>query len=579
MKIIPLILSYLINDFFSSLVHDQAHLHTWKQAQIILALIFSIGNESEVLPDHNQWISDRHPSSPTETPARIVLRALVSTLAVIWYLNKREASLAEIEVCHVVLRNAAINAGLLYRLKQLIINRPKKPTRGGKHYPRLKSKDLTIGHFYFGGIKFYYLTQLACFQRLYGLYGSGKDTELTERFHKKVVKQPLESISNQFGGRLVECARHMQKHAHAECMHFKAKLSGEIVDPSRDSEIDENKDDDIECDFVEKSRSKAFKKQLLRVADSAFHTQDVSFSGFPWLHPVVTIQSLFSLLSVHRDGLRADSAKHAEYKVLKQALRDSDKKQWVKLILIDGYKLNSVLRCGDLDLTKGAYFIRSCQTYQDDRRGPIVQRTSHAINSFVFAQLVEGVELVRILGIVLCEDERLRETGQEVAVYCVVVVLSPAAEEYLPYDVYEYKLLYDEMRTHPDMRIVNTDSITSPCFCVSVQPDNFRTVDDFTKSTPRFYCIPPSRINPRQESYTDLRDRCNTPTVDAFRSVADMNDINSRLDEEVAKFKLVNNTKRLEKAAAAKERRKDKAAEKRLEKKMCGKRDESNSDA
>jgi len=502
----------------------------------------------------------------------------VSTLTVVWYLNKKEASLAEIEVCHVVLRNAAINAGLLYRLKQFIINRPKKPPRGGKHYPRLKSKDLTIAHFYFGGIKFYYLTQLACFQRLYGLYGSGKDTELTESFHKKVVKQPLESISNQFGGRLVECARHMQKHAHAECMNFKSKLSGDkITDPSCDSDDEENKDDDVECHFMKKSRSKAFKKQLLHVTESAFHTKDVSFSGFPWLHPFVTLESLFSLLTIHRNGLSVDSGKRAEYMVLKQALRKSDRKQWAKLILIDGYKLSSVLRCGDLDLTKGEYFIRSCQTYQDDRRGPIAQRTSHAINSFVFAKLGEGVELVRILGIVLCEDERARENGQEVAVYCVVVVLSPAAEEYLPYDVYEYKLLHEVMKTHPDLRIVNTDSITSPCFCVSVQPDNFRTVDNFTTSTPRFYCIPPSRINPRQESYTDLLVRCNTSTVDAFRSVADMNDINSKLGEDVAKFTLDNNAKKLEKTAAAKERRKEKAAKKRLEK-TARKRGESNSD-
>ena len=97
--------------------------HTWKQAQVVLALIFSIGEDSSVLPDHNDWREDGAAFDLEETPAKICFRALVSALQAVWYLSKEDASVEEIHTCHVVLRNAAIHAHLLHRLKQFVVNR------------------------------------------------------------------------------------------------------------------------------------------------------------------------------------------------------------------------------------------------------------------------------------------------------------------------------------------------------------------------------------------------------------------------------------------------------------------------
>jgi len=543
-----------------------AHLHTWKQAQVLLDLIFCIGSDSEVLPDHNNWRSRRDGVSPTETPARIVLRALVSTLHVLWFLKKREASLAEIDVFHLLLRNAAVNANLLYRLKQYVVNRPKKPVRGSLVMKHLSPKNLTMGHFYFGGIKFYYMMQLAYYQRMYGLYGSGKDTELTERFHKKVVKQPLESISNVFGGRLVECARHMQKHVHAECLSFKAALSGEIVHPSLPEELDNGSEEELDCSVLKKSKMAAFNKMALCVNGASFHTDKTCKEGFPWLHPFVSLSLLYALMRTHLTRLRtcvgADASLTAELVSLENAMRRNDNRSKSKVHLVDGYKLQSDLRCGDLDVSKGMYYIRSNQLYRDDRRGPVAERLTHAVNSFVFADVEGVIELVRILGIVVCENES--KVQPESAVYCVVVVMSPSAWEYLPYHVYQYKLRHvDASTSYPELQIINTNSITAPCFCVSVDPDNFLTVDDLAATTARFYNIPHTWIDPRSESYASYRHESNSEFVDAFRSVEDMNKVNEQLQTEVAKFKITSEDQRALRSEASKITRKDKASKKK----------------
>ena len=532
-------------------------------------MIFSIGDDSRVLPDHNDWRSSRDAVLETETPAKIVLRALVSTLAVWFFLNKREASLAEIEVFHVVLRNASVNAHLLYRLKQYVVNRPHKPDRGKMTIKHLSRKHYTLSHFYFTGIKFYYMTQMAYYQRMYGLFGSGKDTELTERFHKKVVKQPLETISNVFGGRLVECARHMQKHAHIECLRYKAALSGEVVDPFL-GEVCEDADneDDQECSVLKYSRSKSFTRHLLSVSNGAFHGETSSFTGFPWLHPFVTLIILFDLMVKHLLFLQKSVSTRKEYLLLQGGMSNNGQKHHPKLLLIEGYKMNCGLRCGDLDGTQGMYYIRSNQAYKDDRRGPIANRQTYAVNSFVFAVIDDQVELVRILGILLCmgvEDEEIRQIqSQGDLVYCAVVVMSPAAWGYLPFHVYKYSFLAGS--TKPDLRILNTREITAPCFCVSVQPDHFREVDNLMASTPRFYNIPHTMINPREDSYTEYRHLCNSDYVDAFRTVEDMNEINDSLLKDVAEFKVSDDGLRLLRAEAAKEKRKGLAAEKKAAK-------------
>ena len=123
--------------------------HTWKQAQVILALIFCIGEDSSVLPDHNEWREDGESMSLEETPAKICLRALVSALQIIWFLGKDDATESEIETCHIVLRNGAINAHLLHRLKQFVCNRKTPAKQGSRIFKVWKTSELTLSYFVF----------------------------------------------------------------------------------------------------------------------------------------------------------------------------------------------------------------------------------------------------------------------------------------------------------------------------------------------------------------------------------------------------------------------------------------------
>ena len=556
----------MTNNFFNS-----ANLHTWKQAQILLAVIFSIGTDSAVLPDHNRWRSDHVEVPPSETPARIVLRGLISTLEFIWFLGKTEATIPELEVCHIVSRNTAINLNAVYTLKQFVVNRSKRPKRNCGMYPSLPISDVTIHHFYYHGVKFSYMTTLACFQRMFGLTGSGKDTEMTESFHKKVVKAPLEAISNNTAGRDVECARYMQKTIHAECMMHKTVLSNEA----------EKKSDGVELSpgpSVEDTlfRCNSFRRKQMWSKEGKFCSPDSSFIGHPFLHPRISLEILHYTFCVYQESMLSDftsSTNRREHYELGLVLQlhapctsgPPSQGTIPKLFLTEAVKRSSSLRCGDLKHTRGVHFLRSTQEYSDERRAIASQRTSHALNSFGFANIPDGRYcLVRILCIAIVEGI-LSQT-----VYCLVVVMTRAKPGFLPYDVYKYSFVDDGTSPpYPDILIVNADNISCPAFCVSVDPTRFRAVDDLLSDGDLYYCIPPQRVLCKKGTYQDIL--ClNSEEFDAFRSVSKMNDLNRDLEERVAAFNVSAVGKREEKAAAATIRRKDQAKAKKEAKKKDG---------
>ena len=549
----------LTNDFV-----NLAHLHTWKQAQILLAVIFSIGTDSAVLPDHNRWRSDHADVGATETPARIVLRGLISTLELLWFLGKAEATIPELEVCHIVSRNTAINLNAAYTLKQFVLNRSKRPKRNCGMYPSLPISDITIHHFYYHGVKFSYMTTLACFQRLFGLTGSGKDTELTESFHKKVVKAPLEAISNNTAGRDLECARYMQKTVHAECMMQKTVLTNEVekIEGILLPSFLALEDSSFRC--------KSFRRQLLSCKAGRFCTPDPSFIGHPFSHPRISLEILHLTFCYYHRNLIASSTSNAirsEQYNLGLVLKlhapstggvSANQQPLPKLFLTEAVKMSSQLRCGDLKHTRGDYFIRSTQEYCDDRRGIGSERTFHALNSFCFANIPDGrYSLVRILCIGLLEGTNTS------LVYCLVVVMTRAKPGFLPYERYKYSFVDDgSSPPYADVFLLNADNISCPAFCVSVNPTRWRAVDDLLSDGELYYCIPPQRVLCKKETYEEMLS-LNSTKFDAFRSVIKMNDINRSLEERVAAFNATASDKKEERMAAAAERRKEKAQEKK----------------
>ena len=555
----------LINYFFNS-----ANLHTWKQAQILLAVIFSIGTDGAVIPDNNRWRSDHLEVPASETPARIVLRGLISTLEFLWFMGKTEATIPELEVCHIVSRNTAINLNAVYTLKQFVVNRSKRPKRNCGMYPSLPSSDVTIHHFYYHGVKFSYMTTLACFQRLFGLTGSGKDTEMTESFHKKVVKAPLEAISNNTAGRDLECARYMQKTLHAECMMHKTVLSNETeksdgVELSPDSSAEDNL---FQC--------KSFRRQQLWSKEGKFCTPDSSFIGHPFLHPRISLEILHITFCVYHENLMSASTtsttrrEHYELGLVLQLHAPSTRGllshgPTPKLFLTEAVKRSSNLRCGDLKHTRGVHFLRSTQEYSDDRRAIVSQRSFHALNSFCFARIPDGRYcLVRILCIAVL-DGTLTPT-----VYCLVVVLNRAKPGFLPYDIYKYSYVDDGTSPpYADVLLLNADNISCPAFCVSVDPTRFKAVDDLLSDGELYYCIPPQRVLCKKGTYEEILS-LNSEEFDAFRSVIKMNDMNRNLEEKVAAFNISAVENRAEKAAASAIRRKEQAKAKKDAKKRDG---------
>ena len=516
-----------------------AKLHTWKLAQLLLGLIFSIGNDSLILPDHNNWRADSASTPVTETPAKVVLRALVSALEVHWYLEKRQATLWELDVFHVVLRNAAINANLLNRLKQFVLNRKKKPKRLSKLYPVLKASEITIHHFYYGGVKFHYMTFFACFQRLFGLHGSGKDTEKTESFHKQSVKAPMKSISNHSGNRLLECAKEMQKNAHAACMMEKIKATQQEAEDDSDVSFADDERDDITK--RKRFRSQCFKNTRIVVGRSTFTGLDAGFKGSPYLHPIVSLGILFAAFLEHLNVLEDTAVETSELSFLRQALGENPDQSYhctrnFSWTLVEGLKLSSDLQCGDLMTAEGKFFIRSTRQFKDDRKGAIAERTFHPEHSFVFVQscLAKSAKLVRVLGVIVCRDVVSYRSED----FFIGVTLSRARDGYLPFDRYDYSFVrVNESEGYPDIEIFNCKDIASPAWCVPVNPLNFTSLHDPITSKNYHYCIPPSRVLCNAQQYEDLLG-LNTKHLNPFRNVSDLNILNTVLEGDVDAFNL-----------------------------------------
>ena len=507
---------------------------------MVLALVFCIGENSSVLPDHNNWRADGESLPITYTPAKIVLRALVSALQVEWFLSKRRATVAEIHVFHVVLRNTAINLHELYQLKQFVTKRKQYRNRGS--FSSLRAKDITTSHLYFKGVKFHYLQKMAGNQLLFGLFGIGKDTERTELSHKATVKAPLEGISNQRNGRLVECARFMQKNVHAKCMAEKLRATN-AMDEKVDTHEPKGKrvvesTGEKETGRIRESKeqaSKSFKRQQIISGKSRFITSDPTFTGFPFLHPRVDLQILH--VAIHEFASDRRNMGKKQHDMLVRALQcvAPSTNQISKLYLTEGLKISTTARCGDLDST-GVYSIRSNQMFSDDCRSRLADRTSHAVHNFVFVSERGVSNLVRLLGLIQCEQYNEPQGGKKELVeareYCVAVVMSKMPKGYLPFDRYGYRVLQAHGVDYPDIRIFPCDSIAYPAYCVPTNPEDFRTVENLSDSSVSFYNIPMSRVLCEYQAYTDLL--ClNSDHVKAFRTVAEMNVINGKLLDDV----------------------------------------------
>jgi len=461
----------------------------------------------------------------------------VSALEVHWYLEKRQATLWELDVFHVVLRNAAINANLLYRLKQFVLNRRKKPKRLSKIYPVLKDRDITIHHFYYGGVKFHYMTFFACFQRLFGLHGSGKDTEKTESFHKQSVKAPMQSISNHSGNRLLECAKEMQKSAHAACMMEKVKATQlGAVDDNDVASADDERDDHTKR---KRFRSQCFKKTNIVVGRRTFRGLDAAFNGSPFLHPIVTLQLLFAAFVEYLTMLERADGETGHVLFLRQALGENPEISYhgnrsFSWTLVEGLKLCSDLQCGDLLTADGNFFIRSTRKFKDDRKEAIADRTYHPEHSFVFVQqsVTETEKLIRVLGVIVCQDVVTFHREE----FFIGVNLCRVRDGYLPFDRYDYCFAKTtELAGYPDIAIFNCKLISSPAWCVPVNPLHFTSLNDPITSKRYHYCIPPSRVLCNAPHYDDLQE-LNTQNLNPFRDVAELNKLNSDLERDVDVF-------------------------------------------
>ena len=146
----------------------------------------------------------------------------------------------------------------------------------------------------------------------------------------------------------------------------------------------------------------------------------------------------------------------------------------------------------------------------------------------------EDIRLVRVLGLMLLEGHG--ETPQQ---YCCCVVMKLVRKGYLPFDRYRYLSIRsgiagDDTRV-PDIRLFHIRRIVDPAFCISSSPQQFQHVDDLTRKSESFYCIPPSRVLSR---FTDYEHLCleNSVPINSFREVTDMNAINSSLEEEVGRY-------------------------------------------
>lgn len=160
-----------------------------------------------------------------------------------------------------------------------------------------------------------------------------EDTEGLERFHKEVVKEPLSGISNQAGSRTLECAKYLLKRTHAEGLMHKVDLTDQMAGGN-----DEGHEDGV-CSVIWNYRAKNFRWIEIvprRRLKSFQNSSDAQFSGFPFLHPHISLNLLFEVFAIYRKQLTGRIGCAEELACLRFAFRKHLTSS--KFILSEGVK-------------------------------------------------------------------------------------------------------------------------------------------------------------------------------------------------------------------------------------------------
>ena len=159
--------------------------------------------------------------------------------------------------------------------------------------------------------------------------------------------------------------------------------------------------------------------------------------GYPFLHPQLPLALLYEATLTYLAKLKRTSRRPGEEIVLLEAALglSFDMETLPSFILTEAIKCPTPTRAGDVSRS-GAFFIRSTQDYTYERSSRVSERTSNAINSFVFVRLdgdAAEIDLVRVLGLLLLEG------ADGTPQYCCCVVMKLVSKGYLPFDRYRYR--------------------------------------------------------------------------------------------------------------------------------------------
>ena len=170
---------------------------------------------------------------------------------------------------------------------------------------------------------------------------------MSESSHKVYVKDALENTGNHIGSRTLECAKFLQKKAHADGLMRKVDATNRIAaaEASPLAEPAPPADGSDGCPLLWKYRVRNVRSVVVSATEEGFAIgrPGVHGDGYPFLHPQVSLARLHDCTIAYLAELKRQSRKHEEEIVqLESALgRSSDMDIAPSLILTEAIKCNT----------------------------------------------------------------------------------------------------------------------------------------------------------------------------------------------------------------------------------------------
>lgn len=450
-------------------------LEAWKLLPALFRLMICFGlRHADMVPSKIANIDD--------IPMTI-MNCLVSVIDFAFYMRSKSLTVEKLNVSKRIGKYVGKCIIRLFRMKNALLNHNDN---------KFKIKT-------YQAIKLHLMEHFVAQKVYYGCDNRTYDTEISEKYHKVVVKASFERSSKQYSSSTMEMAKHVGRCARAQ--HLMSIIeTNEIKTDNKRKEIPAPMDTIIVKVFGSQRfipHNTTFKFVPKPKKGKAELSQQGITAGDYFLHPLITLPNLRLLLlgymetNIHNEDL-------VEICDKLRCFFDGDTA--VKFRLMGGVQV-----AGNQELGMEKFYLRCQPNYEHNSRGTNISISSEF--SFIEIQEATSRKLCQILCIsqlywmVWNEiDQEWREDYFTFITYSTLKQISAPSSSILPYPMYAYARA-EGARTFWDVRITHIESLCKPVFVIPANYDHWTTSYDLdTCESAKFYAITFDRVNPMYTS-------------------------------------------------------------------------------